>query len=248
MGLATRVVPTLLIRGDQLVKGEKFNAWRSVGHPAAAMRTHQLRGVDEVIVLDIGATPEEREPNFKLIERLVDGCFSPVTVGGGVRSVDHVRELLRIGADKVAICTGAVEVPRLVRECADKFGNQAIVVAIEHAGPFACSRQKCQHPTLWTAVNFARVFAKAGAGEILLTSILQEGTQTGYDLPTIAAVSAAVTVPVIAHGGCGRYEDMYFAVRAGASAVAAGAFFQFTDATPKKASQFLHERGIEARV
>lgn len=249
MGLAVRVIPTLLIRGDQLVKGRQFNAWRSVGVPLQAVKTHQARGVDELIILDIGATPEGRGPNLALVEKLTAECFSPVTIGGGVRSVQDVRDLLNAGADKVAICTAAVEERNLVRDCAEKFGSQAIVVAINHLNDYACVRgTKCATPALWHPVKFARVFANAGAGELLLTSITAEGTMSGYQLCYLKDVCEAVTIPVVAHGGCGNPQHMLEAVQAGASAAAAGAMFQFTDTTPKDCAKYLHQHNIEVRL
>lgn len=248
MGLAVRVIPTLLCRGEQLVKGERFQSWRSVGHALQAARIHNARGVDELILLDIAATPEGRGPNLDLVRKLADECFIPLTVGGGVRSVDDVRDLLNAGADKVAICTEAWPLfGTLIEDCAKRFGSQAIVASIDYRNDdcyLECG-------TVWattTPINLAKEYAELGAGEIMLTNIEREGTQEGYDLQTIEKVAQEVSVPVIAHGGCSGYEDMLCAVRSGASAVAAGALFQFTDCTPKGASKFLHEHGIEARV
>ena len=219
------------MRGDQLVKGERFNSWRSVGLVAQAVKTHQRRGVDELLLLDIDATPSGRGPNFGAIERLVDNCFSPITVGGGVKTVADVKKMLACGADKVAIRTST----EIIRECARRFGSQAIVAAID------------VYPHTPT-VELALALEDMGAGEILLTSVDREGTLAGYDLETITAVSHKVKVPVIAHGGCGTYLHMLDAVAAGASAVAAGAMFCFTEQTPKGAARYLASRGIETRV
>lgn len=248
MGLAHRIIPTFLIRGETLVKGRQFESWRSVGHPLTAVKTHQARGVDELIILDIGATPEGRGPNLALIEKLTAECFSPVTVGGGVRNVLDVRDLLNAGADKVAICTGLAK-GSLVRQCADKFGSQAIVAAIDYTIDgvvFECG--KTQTSWLPHYIAEAQYDGGMGAGEILLTSVQREGMMTGYGLEVIRQTCELVRCPVVAHGGCGSPQHMLEAINAGASAVAAGALFQFTDTTPKDCAKYLHKHGIEVRL
>lgn len=246
--LATRIIPTLLCRGSALFKGERFNAWRQVGHARQAVRIHQSRGVDELILLDIAATPEGRGPDISMIQELSDECFSPLTVGGGVRDVEDVRELLIAGADKVSIGSH----PEVIRPAAEKFGSQAIVASVD-AIKYADSwlvRCNCHTSTILGAnpSDWSRRLQDAGAGEILLTSIDREGTLQGYDIDLISTVASAVNIPVIAHGGCGTYEHMYEAIQAGASAVAAGAMFQFTDHTPKGAAQYLASKGVEVRL
>lgn len=245
MGLAARIIPTLLARGEQLVKGSRFDSWRSVGHVLQAARIHAARGVDELIVLDITATPEGRGPNLALVEKICEAMYTPVTVGGGVRSVQDVRDLLKAGADKVAIGTNA---PIVIWAAAAKFGSQAIVAAVDAVGPgvaWQCGRAVTEEvsPVAW-----AQKCAAEGAGEILLTSIDREGTMEGYDLDLIRKVSAMVSVPVIAHGGCGTYAHMREALEVGAAAVAAGAMFQFTDSTPRGAAKYLSRAGLEVRV
>jgi cyclase len=242
--LARRVIPTLLVCNGRLVKDRRFAGKRIVGHPLQAAKIHQARGVDELCVLDIGATPSGRGPDFRMVEALTECCFMPLTVGGGVRSIEDVRDLLNAGADKVAICT-AVDV---VSECAAKFGNQAIVAVVDSLqGEVAvrCGKEiySPSHVPSW-----AMTLEAHGAGEILLQSIDRDGTMEGYDLDLIRAVSRSVGIPVIASGGCRDYTDMAAAINAGASAVAAGALFQFTDATPKEAARYLAERGYEMRV
>ena len=244
MGLAYRVIPTVLCRGRQLVKGRQFAANRVVGHAAQAVRIHNQRGVDELVLLDIGATPEGRGPDLDLVRELSEACFMPLAVGGGIRSVEDVRALLNAGADKVVIGTEAVVVAKLA---ADRVGCQAVVVAIDVDARGMVS-WRGHTPTDLSPVTYARQIEREGAGEILLTSIDREGTMAGYDLKLIREVSAAVSIPVIANGGCSSYQDMAAAIKAGASAVAAGALFQFTDATPREAATFLHQQGIEARV
>lgn len=247
MGLAKRVIPVMLCRGRTLVKGKAFDSWRSVGHAAQAARIHQARGVDELVLLDIGATPEGRGPDLGLVEELADGCFMPLAVGGGVRSVDDVRALLKAGADKVVVCTAATRDPTFIAQVAHVAGRQALVVAIDVRDRLVytdCGKQAtCFHPVWWAL----RVAAR-GAGEILLTDMAREGAMAGYDLELIRQVSDAVSIPVIAHGGAGHPSHMLEALQAGASAVAAGSMFQFTDETPRSAAEYLAERGVEVRV
>lgn len=235
MGLATRIIPTLLCRGRQLVKGKQFNAWRSVGLVAQAVRIHQARGVDELVMLDIAATKEGRGPDLKLVEELTKDCFMPLAVGGGVRSIDDIQDLLRAGADKVVIKSAGLD---LVRRASKIVGCQAIVAAMDYDDDVPP----------WQRTRIAQEWADAGAGEILLTRMDYEGMMHGYDLRTIYAVARDVDIPVIAHGGCGTYEHILRAVQAGASAVAAGAMFQFTDATPLGAAEYLATQGIETRI
>ena len=245
MGLAHRVIPTILCRGRALVKGERFNAWRTVGVAATAVRIHAARGVDEVCLLDIGATPEGRGPDLSLVRELSEVLFVPLAVGGGVRSLADVRALLAAGADKVVIGEAAFCQDDLVGRCTDAVGCQAIVVALNVDRDSVVMRGR----TVFVgAARAAESMKAAGAGEILLTSIEREGTMQGYDLDLIRSVAGAVDIPVIAHGGCRGYEDMAAAIEVGASAVAAGALFQFTDATPRGAAKYLQEHGIEARV
>lgn len=243
MGLAVRIIPTLLKRGEQLVKGRQFNAWRTVGLVEQAAAICGSRGVDEIILLDIDATPSGRGPDFDFIERVAPNFFTPLTVGGGVRTVEHATRILRAGADKVAIGTGCIAESTLVYDCAQHFGSQAIVVAIDVIAGRVRTLGAGPGPVGW-----ARDLARVGAGEILLTSVDREGTMEGYDLALIQAVSEAVNIPVIAHGGCSGYPDMLAAIQAGASAVAAGALFQFTNHTPRGAAEWLAKQGIETRM
>lgn len=248
MGLAVRVIPVVLARGRQMVKGQQFNAWRSVGLAAQAVRIHQQRGVDEVCLLDIGATPEGRGPDLDLVRELSEDCFSPLAVGGGVKTLADVRALLEAGADKVVIGTAAVVDPQLIERCANVVGSQAIVVSIdERQGCVAISGGYVHVPPLYPVLT-AKAMERLGAGEIIITSVDREGMMRGYDLDLIRAVSQAVSIPVIAHGGCGNYQHMVEAVQAGASAVATGAMLQFTDQTTGGAARHLQLHGIEARV
>lgn len=247
MGLARRVIPTMLVRGRTLVKGKRFQSWRSVGHAMQAARIHQERGVDELVILDIAATEEGRGPDLAMVEELTAKCFMPIAVGGGVRSVQHVKDLLRAGADKVVIGSGAIEVKNLLQDCCNAVGAQAIVASMdvkEGRVYGRCGTRSTNFHPVWWALRLAA----RGAGEILVTDVEREGTLEGYNLTLVQHVAAAVKVPVIAHGGAGIYAHMLEAVQAGADAVAAGAMFQFTDATPKGAAQYLARNGVEART
>lgn len=247
MAIARRVIPSLLIRGRSLVKGERFQSWRSVGAAVQAMKVFESRQVDEMIVLDIGATPEGRGPNFALIEEMARECFTPLTVGGGVRTLDDIRGLLKAGADKVAVCTEAFRRPQFIREAAEKFGSQCITVAIDvKAG---APHTHCGKELAWLdPVTWAQLFEEHGAGEILLNSVERDGTMEGYDIPLIRSVAAAVGIPVIASGGARDYDDFLAAFAAGAHAVAAGALWQFSDATPALAKRHLAGNGVRVRV
>lgn len=230
-----------------MVKGERFKSWRSVGLAAQAVRIHQARGVDEVVLLDVGATPEGRGPDLTLVEELAEVMFAPLAVGGGIKNVNDVRRLLRAGADKVVIGTGWLENLKLLSDIADTVGTQAVVAAVDVRNGTAWGR--CgMADTCNSALFAAKAAEDSGAGEILLTSIDREGTMAGYDLELVHKVSNAVSVPVVAHGGCRDYENMVDAIHAGASAVAAGALFQFTDATPREAAKALASYGVEVRL
>lgn len=244
--LKKRIIPKLLIRDGMLVKGEKFESWRRIGSVLPMVRIYEMRGVDEMILLDIQATPEGRGPDLATIADVAGECFMPLTVGGGVRNLDTIRELLRIGADKVAIGTAAHRQPWFLYKAAQKFGSQCITVAID------VSHERCvthcgamkQHSR---PDEFAAFVERMGAGEILLTSIDRDGTMEGYDLDLIRSVSEAVSIPVIASGGARDYADFAAAFDAGADAVAASALYQFTEATPLGAKRHLAEQGIPVR-
>jgi imidazole glycerol-phosphate synthase subunit HisF len=242
--LKTRVMPTMLYKGYGLVKGKAFDSWRRTGSVMQTVKVYDMRGVDELVLLDIAATDEGREPDFAL----VDECFMPLTVGGGIKTIEHVRGLLKVGADKVAINTATVESPSLVAETARKFGAQCVVASIDFRGRevFTHSGKKA---TGLDVVAHAKACERLGAGEILLTSVERDGCMSGYDLEVTAAVSAAVNIPVIASGGAGSYEDMARAVLEGkASAVAAAAVFHFTEQTPREAKLHLASRGVPVRL
>lgn len=251
MSLAHRIIPVLLMRDGMLVKGKKFNSQRVVGNIQQAAEIHQARGVDELIVLDVTATLNMREPNTAMIERLTEKCFMPIAAGGGVNCMEHVRNLIKNGADKVVIGTAAYDDPGFVTRAADKFGSQAIVVAIDvkYDGYNWCVATRCgSESKFYSPVAFAENMALHGAGELIVTCIDNDGMMNGYELGLIRKITKAVDIPVIANGGCGEYEHMHRALKAGASAVAAGAMFQWTDATPRGAAEYLSKKGWEVRL
>lgn len=250
--LKTRVIPTLLYRDFGLVKGVRFDSRRGVGAALQAIKVYEVRGVDELVFLDVAATLAGRGPDFALVDELADNCFMPLTVGGGVRTSDDIGALLRVGADKVAINTAFVENPSVVRDGADRFGSQCIVVSIDtraNADGRTTARTRCATTdTGIEAVDAARSAEELGAGEILLTSADRDGTFDGYDLATLRAVCDAVTIPVIASGGAANAGHMVEALEVGASAVAAASIYHFTHQTPREMKVAIAAAGYPVRL
>ena len=245
--LAKRIIPVLLQRGSTLVKGERFDSWRSTGHALQSMRIQAKRSVDELIYLDIGATPGQKEPDYALLEKLTSMMYTPITVGGGISSVSMVNKLLRTGADKACISTAVVENPKLIEDIASHFGSQALTVCIDYVGDKVFTR--CgKTSTGLEPLSWAKQVERLGAGEIVINSIERDGVMSGYDLDMVERIADSVDIPVIASGGCSGYEDMRLALKAGATGVAVGALFQFTDATPKGAALYLKEHNVEVRI
>ena len=253
MATKIRVMPTLLFKELGLVKGVAFNSWRRVGSPMQTIKVYNMREVDELVFLDITATLEGRDPDYDLVDELADECFMPLAVGGGVRTVEHVRRLLQAGADKVVINTAAVETPEIVRDVAAHFGSQCVVVSID-ARRLGDGRYEAYTHSATSATGrgpraLAREVENLGAGEVLITSIERDGTMTGYDLVLTRQVSDAVSIPVIASGGAGSYEHMAQVLwMGGASAVAAASMFHFTQQTPTEAKRYLKDQGFNVRV
>jgi cyclase len=250
--LKIRVIPTLLWKDFGLVKGVGFDSWRRVGTVLPAIKVYNTREVDELILVDITATGEVREPDYESVAEFSSECFVPLTVGGGVRTLEQIRDLLKCGADKVAINTAAYETPELIRAASDRFGAQCVVASVDvrrHAdGRCECFSHAGTRATGWEPVAWARDLERLGAGEILLTSIERDGTMQGYDLELICHVAQTVAIPVIASGGAGNYEHMAGAIISGkASAVAAASIFHFTQKTPREAKQFLLQQGLPIR-
>ncbi len=251
--LKVRVIPTLLFKDVGLVKGVGFDSWRRTGSAMQAVKVYNMREVDELVFLDVTATPNRRGPDLPSVDELADECFMPMTVGGGVRTLDDVRRLLLVGADKVAINTAAVETPDLIRQVAERFGSQCVVVSIDyrrHAdGRYEVYTHCGTRATGLDPVTLARNVESLGAGEILLTSIDRDGTMEGYDIEATRRVARAVSIPLIASGGAGNYDDMAEVLREGeASDVAAASIFHFTQHTPLEAKRYLAQQGFAVRL
>jgi cyclase len=229
--LKTRVIPCLLLRGAGLVKTTRFKDPKYVGDPINAIKIFNDKEVDELILLDISATREGRGPAFSIIEEVASECFMPLAYGGGIRSVEDARRILRLGVEKVIFNAAAWRAPEVIRDASRTFGAQAVVVSIDVRRKLLGRYQVCvENGTRTTGVDpceYARRVQQLGAGEIFLTAIDRDGTMQGYDLELIAEVTAAVGIPVIAAGGAGSPADFRAAVAAGASAVGAGAMFVF---------------------
>lgn len=249
--LKTRIIPTLLWKDHGLVKGIGFDSWRRVGTVLPAIKVYNLREVDEIILVDVSATGEGREPDFSEIAECTRESFVPMTVGGGIADIDQIRKLLLAGADKVAVNSASYQDPELVSRAANRFGTQCIVASIDYriiSGNAECFSRSGTTATGIGPVAWATEMEARGAGEILLTSIQRDGTMTGYDLEVTRLVSEAVGIPVIASGGAGSAEDVLRVVRdAGAAAAAAASMFHYTEITPLSVKNHLATHGIPVR-
>jgi len=252
--LTKRIIPCLDVKDGRVVKGVSFVNLRDAGDPVEVAVAYDREGADELCFLDITASHEERRTIIDVVERTAARVFMPVTVGGGVRTLDDVRALLNAGADKVSINTAAVQRPEFVKEAAQRFGTQCIVVAIDAkragtAGRWEVYTHGGRKRTGLDVVEWARRMEQYGAGEILLTSMDQDGQQSGYDLPLTAAVSVSVAIPVIASGGVGTLEHLYDGFVTGkADAVLAASIFHFRTYTIPQAKAYLKERGLSIRT
>ncbi|MEO1101610.1 MAG: imidazole glycerol phosphate synthase subunit HisF [Pseudomonadota bacterium] len=249
--LKTRIIPCLDVKDGRTVKGVNFVDLRDAGDPVALAKAYSDQGADELCFLDITASHEGRGTMLEVVTRTAEQCFMPLTVGGGVRSPEDMVQLLRAGADKVAINSAAVEDHDLISRCAAKAGRQCVVVAIDaraDGDSYEVFTHGGRRGTGIDAVAYAREAEKRGAGEILLTSMDRDGTKVGYDLPMLKAVSDAVNVPVIASGGAGSVEDLAPPVlEAGASAVLAASIFHFGEASLEQARAALERAGAPVR-
>lgn len=251
--LAKRIIPCLDVNAGRVVKGVNFVELRDAGDPVEVARRYDEQGADEITFLDITASSDARDIILQVVEQVAAQVFIPLTVGGGVRSVDDVRRLLNAGADKVSINTAAVHNPQVVADAAAKVGNQCIVVAIDAKqtapGKWQVFTHGGRNNTGLDAIEWARKVEALGAGEILLTSMDRDGTKSGFDLELTRAVSDAVRVPVIASGGVGSLEDLADGVAQGhADAVLAASIFHFGQHTVREAKELMRQRGIEVRL
>ncbi len=256
MSLAKRIIPCLDVDNGRVVKGVKFVDIRDAGDPVEVARRYDREGADEITFLDITATHDNRDTIVHVVEQVASEVFIPLTVGGGIRTLEDIRRMLNAGADKVGINTAAVFNPEFVREAAEKFGSQCIVVAIDAKRRGEDTREGWEvyphggrRPTGIDAVQWARKMEAMGAGEILLTSMDADGTKDGYDLELTRAVADAVEIPIIASGGAGRAEHLYDALTGGgADAALAASIFHFREITVGEVKRLLAERGVPVRL
>ncbi len=251
--LKTRIIPCLDVADGRVVKGVNFVGLRDAGDPVEAAKRYDAAGADEICFLDIHATHENRGTTFDMVRRTAEQCYIPLTVGGGVRTVDDVRALLLAGADKVSFNSAAVANPDVIAQSADQFGSQCIVCAIDaktvEQGRWELFTHGGRKPTGIDAVEFATMIAAKGAGEILLTSMDRDGTKAGFNLPMTKAISDAVNIPVIASGGVGTLDHLVEGVtKGGASAVLAASIFHFGEYTVQEAKDYMQAAGIPMRM
>lgn len=262
MALAKRIIPCLDVDNGRVVKGVQFIDIRDAGDPVEVARRYDREGADEITFLDITASSDDRDTIVHVVEQVANQVFIPLTVGGGIRTVDDVRRMLNAGADKVAINTAAVFNPEFVREVSEKIGSQCIVVAIDAKQVSAHNDNTGGEPKRWEifthggrkptgldAIEWSKKMVQYGAGEILLTSMDRDGTRIGFDLDLTRAISEAVTVPVIASGGVGELKHLAEGVIEGkADAVLAASIFHFAEHSIHEAKEYMAERGIEMRL
>lgn len=257
MGLAKRIIPCLDVDAGRVVKGVQFVDIRDAGDPVEIAKRYNDAGADEITFLDITASHQERDTTLHTVEQIASQVFIPLTVGGGVRTLEDIRNLLNAGADKVGINSAAVHNPEFVREAAERFGSQCIVVAIDAKKVSAESETNRweifthggRKPTGLDAVAWAKKMTDYGAGEILLTSMDRDGTRNGFDIALTRAIADAVPVPVIASGGVGNLQHLVDGVvQGGADAVLAASIFHFGEYSVQEAKQFMQGAGVEMRV
>lgn len=252
MSLAKRIIPCLDVDQGRVVKGVKFENIRDAGDPVEVARRYNEEGADEITFLDITASHEDRDTTLHTVERMAAEVFIPLTVGGGVRTLQDIRNLLNAGADKVSINTSAVVNPQLVKDAADRYGSQCIVVAIDskrvgdHWEVFTHGGRKA---TGLDAIEWAKKMESLGAGELLLTSMDRDGTKSGFDLELTRAISDAVDIPIIASGGVGNLQHLVDGVKQGrADAVLAASIFHFGEYGIDEAKKYMKQHGIEVRL
>ncbi|HEX28605.1 TPA: imidazole glycerol phosphate synthase subunit HisF [Candidatus Poribacteria bacterium] len=252
--LAKRIIPCLDVDAGRVVKGVNFVGLRDAGDPVEIAALYDEQGADELVFLDITASHEGRDIMIDVVRRTAEQVFMPLTVGGGIRTAEHIRNLLKAGADKVSINTAAVQNPDLVRQGAERFGSQCIVVAIDaklrdDGRGWEVYTHGGRRPTGLDAVEWAQKVEELGAGEILLTSMDYDGTKAGYDIPLTRAVSEAVKIPVIASGGAGNPDHIYRALTEGkADAALAASIFHYREYTVVEVKRYLRQKGVPVRL
>ncbi len=251
--LTKRIIPCLDVKDGRVVKGINFLNLRDAGDPAESAAAYDAQGADEVVFLDITASADSRDTQLSWVRDVASTLFIPFTVGGGIRTTDDFKAILREGADKIAVNSAALMNPDLISEAAMKFGSQCVVVAmdakrIEGTDRWTVYKNGGRVDMNMDAVEWAIKAEKLGAGEILLTSMDADGTKAGYDLELTKAIASSVNIPVIASGGAGKLEDFYTAVEAGASAVLAASLFHYKELTIREVKEYMKERGISVRL
>jgi len=250
--LKIRVIPTLLWKDFGLVKGVQFNSWRRIGPVLQSIKLFNERDVDELVLLDISATEQERDLDYDSISDFCDNCFIPLTVGGGISNIDQVQKLFNCGADKVSINSFLYKKPELINKISDKFGSQSLVVSIDvkkQNNSWVCYGNCGKENMNINVIKWCKEVESRGAGEILLTSIDNDGTFLGYDFELLKTITNQVSIPVIASGGAGNNSDFVRAVNySGVSAVAAASIFQFTEKTPDDIKDAMNKEGIPVRI
>ncbi len=251
--LKIRLIPSLLLKDGRCVKTVRFAEMRDVGNPVTAAKVYDAQRADELVFLDISASSEGRDILLDIVSTTAAECFMPLTVGGGVRTVEDIRKLLNAGADKVAINTQALKRPEFIREAAQRFGNQCILVSMDvkraSSGQYEVWANRAQEATGIGALDWAKRMCEYGAGEILLASADRDGTMQGYDLDLVRAVADCVDIPVIASGGVGTLQHLVDGITKGhASAVSAASIFHFTDQSIIKARSYMKQAGLDVRL
>lgn len=256
MALAKRIIPCLDVDNGRVVKGVQFVDIKDAGNPVEVAKRYNEEGADEITFLDISATHEGRDTTIHMVEQIADEIFIPLTVGGGIRTIEDIRNMLNAGADKVGINSAAVKDPEFVKAAADRFGSQCIVVAIDtkkvskenESDRWEIFTHGGRKPTGIDAIGWAEKMVSYGAGEILLTSMDRDGTKNGFDLDLTRAISESVSIPVIASGGVGNLDHLVDGVKEGkADAVLAASIFHFAEYSIPQAKAYMAERGVEVR-
>lgn len=250
--LKKRIIPILLWKETGLVKGKRFNSWRRVGSVVPAIKIFNLRDVDELILLNIEATEKKIKPDLKFIETCLKHCNVPLTVGGGIDTIQYARDLLKIGADKLSINTAGYHKKNLIKELSQEFGKQCVVASIDYKknyeGKIKCYSQNGKNETNFSPVEWAQKVEELGAGEILLTNIDHEGVMEGYDIEIANRISKIIKIPLICSGGAGNLTHVYDLFnKSKSSAAGISSMFQFTENTPNEVKSFLIQKKINVR-
>ena len=250
--LRTRIIPTLLFNDLKLIKGKKFESWRTVGEVIQAARLYNLRKVDELILLDISATNKNNKIDLDLVNEVANECFMPLTFGGGVNTIKDIADLFRAGADKVSINTAAINDISLIKEACDLFGGQSIVISIDYKiidNEIVIFTNSGKNQTKVNIFNYIEKLEEFNVGDLLIASIERDGTMQGYDYSTLKRISEKTTIPIIASGGAGEFDDILSLVKnVDISGLSASSIYHFTGVTPLDLKKFLNNHGVSVRL